>query len=136
MRVRRIASVPLLLLGLAACAPAAQGADEDGPWMYDAADAPPGARLESTELHDPEFEDYLDNPIHHFAATGVDAPFVLSWYRETLTDDGWRALGADGHQLIMRQVRAERVHLLIVETYTPRDELFDSYSVEEYRAEV
>jgi hypothetical protein len=125
----------MLFAGLAACASAAHSAEDNGQWLYDTADAPPGASFDSTGLNDPEYEDYADNPIHHFEADGLEARLVLEWYRETLAEDGWRIDAADEHQLIATRFRSQQQHILLVETYTPVDERFDSFTVEEYLAE-
>ena len=125
----------MLVVGLGACSSAAHSADDSGQWLYSTADTPPGAVLDSTELNDPEFEEYADNPIHHFGANGLEAGLVLEWYQETLAEDGWRIEGADEHQLIATRFRSQQLHVLLVETYTPVDERFDSFTVEEYLAE-
>ncbi len=116
--------------------PATGTAPLDAQWLYSPDHHPSGVEFDRTEFKDPEFADYADNPVHHYRVVGIDQASVLDWYRDNLPDQGWRVQVQDSNQLTLNQNGASaRAHILIVDTTTPRDTTFASFTIEEYEIE-
>jgi hypothetical protein len=136
----RWATAALCLFGVLLVACSGSSVSSDNPWMLDATSRPEQAILLQTTYNDPQFEDYVLNPIYTYDAGGLTGDQILDWYRENMSGDGWilNPWNSGDGQVAFHRRGPRHLHTLLVITGRRSDSvdgLIDEYTVEEFEAE-